>query len=159
MQINTFMPSMQFSVSPWQYEDEEVVKISKQYMVKFSECEIFVLPKFCWKLLRYFWEFRIADRSRFDHQVYSKRKRSNCQAALLCRSVRPQNVQYRWPVYAWQWSIDSPSCSAHEDRQANKLNVMNPILIDFRWDKVNQKCLSTSWKLDRADRLLTTATS
>ena len=46
MQINTFMPSMQFSVSPWQYEDEEVVKISKQYMVKFSE---YVMLNYCSK--------------------------------------------------------------------------------------------------------------
>merc|ERR1711973_103655 len=32
MQLNAFMPSMQFSISPWQYDDSRVIEISKKYM-------------------------------------------------------------------------------------------------------------------------------
>ena len=32
MQLNAFMPAMQFSISPWQYDDEKVKTISKKYM-------------------------------------------------------------------------------------------------------------------------------
>ena len=34
MQLNAFMPAMQFSISPWQYDDEKVKTISKKYMAK-----------------------------------------------------------------------------------------------------------------------------
>ena len=31
--MNAFMPAMQFSISPWQYEDEDLtMEISKKYM-------------------------------------------------------------------------------------------------------------------------------
>ena len=37
MQMNAFLPSMQFSISPWQYEeDSNVTQISKKYMAKAS---------------------------------------------------------------------------------------------------------------------------
>ena len=36
MQLNAFMPAMQFSISPWQYESDRVKQISKKYMAKFS---------------------------------------------------------------------------------------------------------------------------
>ena len=32
IQLNAFMPAMQFSISPWQYDDEKVKTISKKYM-------------------------------------------------------------------------------------------------------------------------------
>jgi hypothetical protein len=31
LEITTFMPSIQYSISPWQYEDEEVSAISKYW--------------------------------------------------------------------------------------------------------------------------------
>ena len=51
IQLNAFMPAMQFSISPWQYDDEKVKTISKKYMA---------IGRIFSRILKYFFSTKIS---------------------------------------------------------------------------------------------------